>query len=520
MPTVIREPEVSIAIISSDSLVGNKPQKILAVGQKTAAGTAVAGSLVTNIQNDRSVINGLFGANSQIAGIIRNARRYNTKTRIDAIAVDDNGSGVAAVGNFTLAGTATEAGSLDFIVGSKRDYTFSVPVANGDTAAAIATAAAALINAASSELPVTMSAPGGGVLAATADNKGTVGNSIGLKVEGSVAGIAVTVNAMSGGSTDPVLTSLFDAIADERYQTILFPWTTDAAIDIVKDFLDGRFNVSNMVLDGVAMLGIDDTFSNHIARADALNSQSLCIVGDKYINDADQKGGAILEIPYAKAAQIGGIRALRLTDDAPIGRFVISRAASLDRFGGMALASLPYFNTPVPELPLPEFADGWTMDEQEDLKASGVSVYGANISGSEVILGEFVTTYKTDPASNEDVTFKYLNYVDTSSAIREYFFNNYKATFAQCRLTAGALIPGRAMANPASIEAASSRFYKALADLALVESGESAAQFFKRNLVITLDLAAGSVSLSMVTPIVTQFRQLLATIQIAFSAEG
>ena len=76
------------------------------------------------------------------------------------------------------------------------------------------------------------------------------------------------------------------------------------------------------------------------------------------------------------------------------------------------------------------------------------------------------------------------------------------------------------MANPASIEAASSRFYKALADEALVQSGEAAAQFFKQNLRIVIDLANGSASISMVTPIVTQFRQLLATIQIAFSAEG
>jgi len=209
-----------------------------------------------------------------------------------------------------------------------------------------------------------------------------------------------------------------------------------------------------------------------------------------------------------------------LTEDAPIGRFVVSRAARLDRFGGIALASLPYFNTPVPSLPMPDFGDGWTGEEQEQLKAAGISVYGSNVSATEVILGEFVTTYKTDAASNEDVTFKYLNYVDTSSAIREYFFNNYKATFAQCRLTLGALLPGRAMANPASIEAASTRFYKALADEALVQSGEEAAQFFKENLQIVIDLASGSVGISMVTPIVTQFRQLLATIQIAFSPEA
>lgn len=519
MPTVINEPEVSISLISADTLVGNKPHRILVVGQKTAAGSAASGALVTNIQNDRSVINALFGANSQIAGAIRNARRYNTKTRIDAIPLSDNGSGVAAVGAFVVTGTATASGTLSVIVGSKKDFNFEIPVASGDTAAAIATAIFNAVNA-NDEVPTTASNGTAGTATITADNKGTVGNTIGLKVEGSVTGISVAVTAMTGGSVDPVLTTLFDPIADERYQTIVYPWATSGAVETVKDFLDARFNVSNKVLDGVAMIAIDDTFSNLISTSGALNSQSLCIIVDKLISETDHRGGSVLEIPYAKSAQISGIRALRLTDDAPISRFVISRSASLDRFGGIALASLPYFNTPVPSLPLPDFADGWTSDEQEDLKASGVSVYGSNLSGTEVILGEFVTTYKTDPASNEDITFKYLNYVDTSSAVREYFFNNYKATFAQCRLTEGALIPGRAMANPASIEAASSRFYKALADEALVQSGEAAAQFFKQNLVISIDLASGSASIAMVTPIVTQFRQLLATIQIAFTAEG
>ncbi len=214
------------------------------------------------------------------------------------------------------------------------------------------------------------------------------------------------------------------------------------------------------------------------------------------------------------------IRALRLTEDANISRFVISRDGSLDRFGGMEIASLPYFNTPVPELPLQDIEDGFSKDEIDDLKAAGVAVIGNNRANTGVILGEAVTTYKTDAASNEDITFKFLNYVDTSSAIREYYFNNYKARFSQHRLTEGSLIRGRAMANAASIEAFSTQLYQELANRVLVQDGEPYLQFYKENLVVELDLSTGTASVQMRTPIVTQLRAILGTIQIEFSAEG
>jgi len=514
MTTVIREPEVNISLVSADTLVGNKPQRILCIGQKVAAGTKASGLLVTDIQNDGSW-DTYFGVNSQLAGIIRNIRRYNTKTRIDAIPLDD-AAGTPAAGAFNVSGTATEDGTLTFIVGSKADHAFEIAVSDGDAAAAIIAAAIAAINA-DTRVPCTAS-DGTTKVDVTADNDGTVGNTIGLKIEGEVAGITTSVTVMASGATDPSFTTLFDVIVDQRYQTIVWPYSAD--IDTVKDFLDARWDVNNMVLDGVAIIAKDDTYANLVTLGNLHNSQSVVIMGDEKVSATNYKGGAILEIPYAKAAQFASIRALRMTEDAAIGRFVISRNASLDRFGGIALASLPYFNTPVPAFPLMDFDVGFTMDELDDLRDAGISVYGNNIGGNEVILGEFVTTYKTDAASNEDVTFKFLCYVDTSSAIREYFFNNYKAQFAQCRLTEGALIPGRAMANPASIEAASTRFYQALANECLVQAGEAALQFYKENLVVTVDLAEGSASIQMKTPIVTQFRKLVATIQIAFTAES
>lgn len=513
MATQINQPNVSVSIAPATQLVSNQEQRILVIGQKTT-GSAADGSLTTNILNDNSW-NNLFGADSMLSGLCRNVRKYNQESAMDALCLADNGAGVAATGQIAFTGTATAAGSYTFTIGSD-DFEVVVPVAVGDTAASLATALAAGITALT-ECPVDAAATLGDC-DLTAVNDGTVGNSIPLRVNTQVAGITVAITGMSGGSADPSFTNIFDVVANNRYQTVIWPYADD--IDTVKDWLDARFNVTGKVLDGVAFVGIDDSKGDLETEANTHNSQSVVIIGDEQISKTFLKGGAITEIPYAKAAQFGSIRALRNTDGASIGQFVIAREGALDRFGGMALASLPYFNTPLPQLPLIDPEDGFSDAEIEDLFDAGVTVLGNNIANSEVIAGEVVTTYKTDTAGNPDVSFKFLNYVDTSSAIREYFFNNLRARFAQSRLTEGAVIPGRAMANPAIIEAYITSLYQELADNALVQYGEDALNYFKENLLVTVDLSTGTVTVQMKTPIVTQLRVILATMQISFSVEG
>jgi hypothetical protein len=194
-------------------------------------------------------------------------------------------------------------------------------------------------------------------------------------------------------------------------------------------------------------------------------------------------------------------------------------SASKDQFGGVASASLPYFNTVIAELPGISSGRGWTDTEIEQLTAAGGSVMGVNAAGDSGLSGEVVTTYLTDAASNPDATFTFLNYVDTSSNIREYYFNNYKARFAQSRLTEGNLSRGRDVANELSIRAYSEQLYQDLSgdDFVLVQDGEAAFNFYKQNLDVELDLALGKVTVTMFVPLVTQLRTILGTIKIAFA---
>jgi phage tail sheath gpL-like len=510
--SIISEPQVNISIISAALRVGNTEQKVLFFGQMLT-GSATAGSLVTNIGASGEE-NDLFGAKSQIAGMIRAARLINKATQFDAIPLEDSGTGVAATGTIVVTGPASESGTLLVTVGSSFNYQFSVSVASGDTATAIGDAIEAAIND-SDYVPATANNVTGTVTI-TASNEGTLGNKIGVQVSGTIAGVGITTTAMSGGANDPSLTSVFDSIDSTRYQTVVWPSTYSKTTII--NFMDDRFNTNNILLDGVAITQNTDTYSNIDTAVAALNSKSFVYLANKYVNATAYKGGSMLELDDVVSAQLAAVRSLRLTPGTDLSRYVLSSNGALDTFGGPALASKPYFNTPFPYLPLVSTDNGFSETEMSTLLTDGAGLIGNNSALNAAIASQIPTTYKTNSAGVSDISFKYLEYVDTISNVREYFFNNIKARFAQSRLTQGDAIPGRDMANQQIIEAFLDSIYDELsgADFVLTQAGETARAYFKRNRTVTLDLSDGSATITMSVPIVTQLREITATIQIAF----
>lgn len=513
MGGIIAQPNVTVNIQNANQAVQNTAQQVLIVGQKNG-GSAVTGALVQNILNDNSE-DTLFGQDSMIAGMIRAYKKENKVTQIDAIGLDDNGAGVAASGTIAFVGTATEDGTLEVIIGSETNHRYSIAVTSGDTATDIGDALDTAV-AADGDVPVT-SANVTGTVTVTAVNDGTVGNDIALSVSGTVAGVTHSVTGMASGATDPVLTGILDVVGDKRYQTIIWPWALDTSV--LTSFLDARFNVDNRVQDGVGITAMHDSLANHTTRLNALNSESLVFFCDKSESETSYAGASQVELAPVKAAMFGAIRALRLTDGASISQYVITANGPSDSFGGAALASKPYFNTEFPNLNLIDIGRGWDDTEIEQLHDAGGSVIGQNVAGNAAIAGEVVTTYKTDSAGNPDVSFKYLNYVDTASGSREYFFNNLKSRFAQSRLTEGDVLRGRDMANDLTIINFCEKLYQDLSgvDYVLVQAGEDALKFFKDNISVTLDLATGTATIQMTAAIVTQLRKINATFKIAFS---
>lgn len=506
-------PNTTITILPAQTAISNNAQKVLFVGQMKT-GTATAGALTANIGNSGEE-DALFGKTSMLAQMVRSARLINKTTQFDAIALADNAGGTAATGTIVFTGTATATGTVNISIGSGYNYTLPISIVSGDTATAVgdklAAAVTALTNAPFTAANVT------GTVTVTCVHKGVVGNKIGYKVTGAVAGISIALTLPTNGATNPVLTNLFNVIEGERYQTIV--WPESYTLSTVTTMLDARFNINSVVLDGVAVQTITDTYANIITAGNAQNTPSLCLIANKLLAVTAQVGGALPEFSDVISSQFAAVRALRLTSGADISQYVIATSGANDAFGGPAIASLPYFNTPFPYLALIDRGVDFTNTEITALNNAGVSTIGNNITRTGVIAGEFVTTSKTDAAGNVQTTFKYLNSVDTSSNVREYYYNNLRARFAQSRLTNGDIQPNRNMANQGVIQAFLDGIYNTLSgeDYVLVQAGNDAKKYFKANRIVSLNLQTGTVTINMKMPIVTQLRTILATMQISFS---
>jgi phage tail sheath gpL-like len=508
--TEVSFPTNTVTLSGAQVTVALQAQKILVVSQMSAAGTAVDGALNENIQTNA---NDLAGITSMGAAVVRAVRAVNPDTQVDAIFVDDNGSGAAATGAQVVAGTATEAGELLFTFGSARNNTVSVAVADTDTASVVGdTLVAAMV--ANGIMPVTGINTAGSV-ALTAVNDGTEGNSIPVSVSGSVAGLTVTLNAMSGGATDPTLTGVFDVINDTRYQTILWSWSN--SLTELTNFVDGRFNTTDDVLDGMGHVAKVDTLSNHLSAVGALNSFLNYTVAKLEISTATLKGNDLGELPWVISAYVGALRARKLTEGSAIASLNVG-VQGADSIGGPALASRPLANTPITPL-IPSSASlGWTKLDISSLEAVGASIMGNNSAGNTVILGQQLLTRTTDAGGNPDDSFKFVNFFDTSTGVREYYDANLRSRYAQTRLTDGSPVETRPMVNERIFKATLTEYYTDLAgsDFALTRSGETALQFFNTNVTASADLQTGTMTWTAKVPITTQLRIMNGSIEIAF----
>lgn len=532
--TIISQPKTTVNKLPALLPVGIEGQVILVIGQKLAAGTATSGQLYEDVS--KTNVNTLFGQGSFVQnalnGIFDVFERSGSTVlpQVDVIPLDD-GSGTPAAASVVVStsggATATEAGTIDIIIGSKFLYTASVDVAIGDTIiGGVDDAITAAINA-FDDLPVT-AVNTTGTIALTCRHDGTIGNGISLKSEGLIlsgsdyvmGNVEITLTGFASGATDPAMPDLDAVVGTKRYQTITHPLEYGIAFSVT-DFLDDRFNVDNDILDGVAIVKATDTLSNLKTALGLLNSQSLVYLCDKTIATATYIGSALIDLDFVLAARVAATRALRLTEDANIVRYTLAATLGAnDASGGIHIATLPYFNTPVFSVTPIDTGIGFLETEIEELDVAGGAVIGNNVVGNTVILGEILTTYKTDSGGNPDTTWHFLNIVDTMSVSAEYFFNNIKRDFAQTRLTEGNLIDGYSMTNASAFKGQLKKYYTDLSVLVIVPSGKEAIDFFMDNLSIAIDMSLGKITANGNLPIVVQLREILVNLRTTFTIGG
>lgn len=490
-------PFTNLTLGTASLKVGVTPRIPLILAQKTAAGSATSGALIEDIGNDPDTASDLAGAGSIGQIMIDAFKGVNQYGKLAAILVSDNGSGVAASGTVAFTATPTESGTLYITIGSYINNRYEIPVTTSDTATTLGDALAAAVTA-DTYAPVTAVNTTGSV-ALTAKSKGTEGNQIGLRVEGSVAGVSVALTAFASGATDPSLTGVLDQIDAARYDII----TEVAFLSTVKTHLEAKFNATNQILDGIAFVCKMDTYANTqtALAAGTLASQVICYIANKKVNDSDWKGGSMLELSYSLAAQLGAQRALRFVPNAILNPYM---QAGNTR-GGSFMASVPYQNMKMVNCPTIPAGKGFSQVETQGLADLGGTTLSMDSGGVVAVTNPFwLTCYKAATPTAIGLTYSTVNRNDTATTAREYIFVNLKEAFAQSALTSGSIPaePNIKIANEKSIRAYIVGLWQDLVNNAILqggitEDGTDLQEEFNQNLEINVDTSTGIVSGSM-----------------------
>jgi len=277
----IRTPGQFIEYDNSRAVQGSPamPNVTLFIGQRLAAGSVAAETPV--MVSSASKAETYFGHGSMLAQMIEKYKAANPYTEAWAIALDDEGAGVAATGTFTFSGSATEAGNIYTYIGGERIVT---AVASGDAADTVDDNVAADITAhlLTSNLPVSVGAASS-VVTITALHKGTLGNDIDLRInmnagESTPAGLTNTPVAMASGATDPDVADAIAVMSDAWYTTIVSAYADDTNHDKIEAELLTRWGPM-IQRDGHSFIGICDTVANMTTAGNARNSQFTSLIG-------------------------------------------------------------------------------------------------------------------------------------------------------------------------------------------------------------------------------------------------
>lgn len=395
VPDQWRQPEFFVEFDNTQAAADNAtlPFTLLAVGQKTASGTADVD--VPYIITDDAQADTLFGEGSHLARICRSIRANNIVTKLVARAVDDDGSAVAATQTITVTGTATADGVIALYVAGIR---ITVGVDDTDDQDTIAAAIEAALDA-ETQIPFTASVATN-VVTLTAKNKGILGNDIDVRTnyrddDADVAGVTVAIAAGVTGTLNPDTSSLITALGEEWYQTIVWPWTDSTNLDALKTELLDRFGPIRQI-DGYAVAGAVGTVGTLSSLGNGRNEQTLSIVhatGEPVTHW--EKAGAV-------AAQVAS-------------------SASIDParpFQTLALTGI---------LP-PEPNDRFITSELNTLLFNGISTTVVD-AGGQVRIGRMITTYKTSPTGGDDESYLNLETMYTLQFLRwdfrTYITNKY-----------------------------------------------------------------------------------------------
>lgn len=450
VPNGIRVPFLYAEFDNSGAVrgAGVQPYKTLMIGQKLVAGTKAANTqhLITSKEQAKEY----FGAGSMLAKMAEAYLKINKSNELHCVALDDAGAGVAATGSILFAGSPTKAGTLKLYIEGK---VAQIAVSVGQTAAQIATALNAVIGADSDF--VISSVVNGGVaeqLDFTAKNKGEVGNEIDLRLNYFVGdetpvGLTATITPLSGGATNPDISSAIAILDDEQYMLIVTPYTDAANLTAIETELVDRFGPIRQN-DGYHLTGKRGTLSALNNLGDSRNSQFTVIKRSSGPNSPYQHASA-LAAAIALSAQIDPAR--------------------------------PFQTLALQGILAESQSEKLTLQERDILLNHGIATDKVD-AGGVVRIERVITTYKKNPAGADDISYLDLNTLLTLSYLRYDFRNFWLNKYPRHKLgnDGGNYAAGQAVMTPKLAKAEAVGRFRLWEELALVEDADQ----FKEELIV------------------------------------
>lgn len=476
IPMNIRTPGQYIEFDNSRAVQGLPAiqHKILVIGQRLTAGIVAAGvptRMLSAAQGEES-----FGRGSMLSAMLNALKAANTYTECWAVALDDNGAGVAASGTVTLGGSPTEAGTLNAYLAGQL---VQVAVASGATVASLATALAAAINADTS-LPVTATALAA-VVTITARHKGEVGNGIDVRFnyysgERTPKGLTTAVVALASGTGNPDVQAAITAIGDEQYHSVVMPLTDSSNLGKIETLLATRFGPM-VQKEGHAFAAAVGTHGTVTTLGGTRNSPHLTIMG----------AGKSPSPGYVWAAVAAAVDAYEPDPARPRQTLVL------------------------PGVLPPAIADRWTRDERNLALFDGISTTLVD-AGGLVMIERLITTYQTNAFGVADASYLDVETMRTIAYLRFTVRARIALKYPRHKLAADGTQfgPGQAIVTPNIIRAELVALFMDWMDAGLAEGLEQ----FKRDLIVERSTSDPNRVDAIIPPdVVNQFRVFAAQVQ-------
>lgn len=485
IPTTLRVPFLYVEFDSSRAFQGPSllKYKVLLMGQRLTTGIRpqLAVDKITSYDQATS----LYGAGSQLARQFKAFFLNNKISDVYGCSLDDAGAGVASTGTFVIGGAATAIGSYVAYVAGER---VPVSVASGATADQIGIALAAAINADTGK-PVT-AVNVAGTVTITAKNAGESGNDIDLRInyysgEELPAGITCTVNAMSGGSNNPLLSSIISILGDEWYNVFSAPYWDATNLNAMEVELADRFGPLRMI-DGLYVTSRRGTVGTLSAWGDSENSPHVVSMHSEGIPGWSAEVASALAGELAKEAQADPARPFQTLELTGI---------------------LP-----------PAITDRFTLADNNSLLYDGISTFYVD-NGGKVRIQRTITMYQTNALGAEDIAYLDANTLFTLMYLRYDFRTQILTRYPRAKLANDGVQvgPGQQVMTPKLGKSEAINIFRGWEQLGLVENIDQ----FKRDLICVRSTVDPN-RLEWILPpdLINQFRVGAATIQFLLESPG